>query len=48
MASQLASSIGSIYTTTSKRKVPEDLSQNLNTIKARKRNEDLSKDPVHS
>jgi hypothetical protein len=48
MASQLASSIGSVHTTTRKRKALEDLSQNLNTMKSRKRNNDLSKDPVRS
>jgi hypothetical protein len=48
MASQPASSIGSIRTTTHKRKVPEDLSQNPNTIKVRKYNKDLLKDPIRS
>jgi hypothetical protein len=46
MVSQPASSIGSVRTTTCKRKVLIDLSQNPNTVKAYKRNEALAKDPI--
>jgi hypothetical protein len=35
-----------VYNTGRKRKAQEDLSQNPHTIKARKRNEALSKDPI--
>jgi hypothetical protein len=48
MASQPASSVGSVRTTTRKRKAPTDLSQNPNTVKARKRNEALAKDPIRA
>jgi hypothetical protein len=43
MASQPTSSV---RTTSRKRKAQEDLSQNPNTMKARKRNEAIAKDPI--
>ena len=41
-------STSSVHTPSGKRKAPADLSQNPHTVKARKRNEAISQDPIRA